>query len=102
VNDLAEARDHAARLVQSFTSELSLEDCVTGSCMSTTTRVMNSSSCPSLSCSARRTDLAEADNDVFGGRRFVPSPQLACAGPFPRGPVAPFQGRAAVPPRVAR
>jgi hypothetical protein len=26
VNDLAEARDHAARLVQSFTSELSLED----------------------------------------------------------------------------
>ena len=52
VNDLAEARDHATRLVQSFTSERSLEDW--RDWVVATTRVMNSSSCPSLSCSASR------------------------------------------------
>jgi ClpX C4-type zinc finger protein/uncharacterized protein DUF6894 len=58
VDDLAEARDHATRVVQSFTNDRSLEDWRDWFRMSATIRAMSSSLCPSLSCSASRIEIA--------------------------------------------
>jgi hypothetical protein len=63
VDDLAEARDHATRVVQSFTNECGLEDGRDWCCMSATIRAMSSSLCPSLSCAASPIEGRHAARD---------------------------------------
>ena len=58
VDDLAEARDHAARVVRSLTMARSLEDLRGWVLHVTTTSVMSSSSSPSQSCSASPIEVA--------------------------------------------
>jgi hypothetical protein len=82
VDDLAEARGLAARVVRSLTKARAASKIgAAGSCTSTTTSVMNPSLSPSLSCSARRVEVAmlAVQSPMAPLRRCVVGIKMRCS-----------------------
>jgi hypothetical protein len=71
VRDLTEARDHAARVVQSFIMALSREDWRDWVFTSATISTMISPSCLSHPCSASRTERSPHRSRNRHSRRFA-------------------------------